>query len=90
MKNNPFFGVKWMGRDWISTTELKLPKKCPNCGSTRFHIEGARKIIFESIYRMTDKGVKVEEDHNTDSEWEVAYSVCCAECHEELSDLVGL
>ena len=55
----------------------------------RFRIEGARKLLFEAVYRATDKGLVREDDTNTDIDWEVAYGLYCEECGEDLSELAG-
>jgi len=81
--------MKEMGREWINLDELKFPSKCPNCGGNRFLVEGARKVFFEAVYKVTKEGVKTEDDMNTEIGWEVAYSVVCADCEEDLSDQVG-
>jgi DNA-directed RNA polymerase subunit RPC12/RpoP len=78
-----------MSKEWIDLNELEFPSKCPKCGSRRFRVEGARKVFFEAVFEVTDKGIKTVEDYNTDVEWEVAYSLVCAECGEDLSGEVG-
>jgi predicted RNA-binding Zn-ribbon protein involved in translation (DUF1610 family) len=79
-----------LGKDWISLDALKFPSKCPNCGGNRFRVEGARKVFFEATYKVTKESVETEDDRNTDIDWEVAYSLSCADCGEDLSDRVGL
>jgi DNA-directed RNA polymerase subunit RPC12/RpoP len=78
-----------VGREWIYLDELEFPSKCPKCGGRRFRVEGARKVFFEAVFEVTDESIKTVEDHNTDVDWEVAYSLECAECGEDLSDEVG-
>lgn len=78
--------------EWISLTEVRFPKKCPNCGSREFLVSGARKVEFEAVYQWEKgrKRIKVVEDINVDCEWEVAYSVECNECHYDLSKDAGI
>ena len=78
-----------MGRGWIHLDELKFPNKCPKCGSRRFIVEGARKVEFVRVYEVTDRGVKLVDSKDEGVEWEVAYSVACAECGEDLSEEAG-
>jgi hypothetical protein len=80
-----------MGRAWIDLDEVVnlLPKRCPNCGGHRFVIEGARKVEFEAVYEATDEGARRMSERDTGCEWEVAYGVACADCGEDLGELVG-
>ena len=78
-----------MGREYISASELK-PIKCPYCGSKRIKIYGARKMIYEEeIDGETLRTIEATTEY-TDIEWDVIYGVECAECGEDLSELVGL
>ena len=78
-----------MGRAWMHLDELKFPSKCPYCGGRRFRVEGARKVFFEAVYKVTGEGVDREEYMDTDVDWEVAYGLACEECGEDLSGEVG-
>ncbi|MEM2355488.1 MAG: hypothetical protein QXO00_04125 [Candidatus Bathyarchaeia archaeon] len=78
-----------MGKEWIYLDEFEFPSKCPYCGGNRFRVEGARKVYFEATYKVTEKGIETEDDQNTDVDWEVAYSLICADCGEDLSGIVG-
>jgi rRNA maturation protein Nop10 len=78
-----------MSREWIHLDELKFPEKCPYCGGKRFRVVGARKVEFEAVYEVTDGGVKTVDNMNMDCEWEVAYSLECDECGEDLSEQAG-
>jgi hypothetical protein len=78
-----------MGKEWINLDELKFPSKCPKCGGHRFRIEGARKVCFRAIYKVTEENIVNEDNMNTDVDWEIAYSLECADCGEDLSEMVG-
>jgi len=69
---------------------LEFPSKCPYCGGNRFKVEGARKLFFEATYKITENSIETEDDRNTDIDWEVAFSLSCADCGEDLSDQVEL
>jgi hypothetical protein len=45
--------------------------------------------MVKATYEVTGEGIKTIEDMNKDCEWEVAYSLKCAKCGEDLSSLVG-
>lgn len=78
-----------MGREWLYFDELKFPGKCPFCGSKRFVVEVARKVEFETMYKVTDEGIKLEGEKEINIEWEVVHGILCAECGEDLSDKAG-
>lgn len=79
-----------MGESYVSLSEMELPEECPFCGSKRFKVEGARKVLFEAVYVASDDGVIKEGEESRDVEWEVVYSVACDSCGEDLSELCGL
>jgi hypothetical protein len=79
-----------MGREYIYFDELEFPSKCPNCGGTKFRVLGARKLEFEAIYEVTEDGLNLKDDMNTDCEWEVVYGLECEKCGADLSGEVGL
>jgi len=78
-----------MGKDYIHLDELNFPRVCPSCGSTKFLVEGAKKIYYTEWYEVTEDGVKLVDSSPYHVEWEVAYGIECANCGEDLSDLAG-
>jgi hypothetical protein len=82
-----FMGGLMSGK-WINLDDLEFPSRCPYCGGNRFVVEGARKLFFEATYRVTGESVELLDDVNTDVDWEVAYSLECADCGRDLTEYV--
>ena len=78
-----------MGKEYISLDELNFPEKCPECGSTRFIVDGAKKVFYYETYEVTKDGVKLVDSEQYNIGWEVAYSIECAKCGGDLSELAG-
>jgi len=78
-----------MGREYIPSSELE-PIKCPYCGSKRIKIHGARKMEYEEEIDGETLAPIVGSTEYISIEWDVVYGASCAECGEELDDLIGL
>jgi len=46
-------------------------------------------VVFEEIHEVKDGETQKVRDLETDTEWEVVFSVICAKCEAELNEIVG-
>jgi len=67
---------------WACFEELSSVS-CPRCGSNKLLINGKKTTEFEGVY----DGDRIVEEKETDPEYYI-HGVECAECKEDLSDLL--
>jgi DNA-directed RNA polymerase subunit RPC12/RpoP len=76
-----------MGREYIHEKELRL-ERCPYCGSNTFRITVGRKVEAVEKWVWNGGGYEVIDGGNEEVDWEVIYGVSCADCGENLWEII--